>query len=132
MVPLVIVDTSVWVLYFRVPQSADGEEVERLITADEVAMVGVVYAELVQGARDKDELRVLGDRLEALPYLEAKKGTWRSAGQILLSLRRQGRTISVPDALIASLALEGGHQLYTLDEHFQRVPGLRLHEVKTG
>ena len=132
MPPLVIVDTSVWVQYFRVPQSPDGEEVERLIRADQVAMVGVVLAELVQGARDKDELRVLEDRLEALPYLEAKMGTWRSAGQILLSLRHQGRTISVPGALIASLALEGGHQVYTLDEHFQRVPGLKLHEAKTG
>lgn len=35
----------------------------------------------------------------------------------------------IADLLIASLAMEYGHQVYTLDDHFQRVLGLRLYEV---
>jgi hypothetical protein len=33
------------------------------------------------------------------------------------------------DLLIAVLAMEPDCPVYTLDEHFQRVPGLRLHQV---
>ncbi len=46
-----------------------------------------------------------------------------------MQLRGQGRLIPLTDLIIASLALEGDHQVFTLDEHFQRVPGLKLHEA---
>lgn len=126
----VVVDTSVWVQYFRDPQSAHGDEVERLIGAGEVALVGVVYTELVRGARDERELLLLKHRLEALPFIEVSREIWRRAGELLFQLRRQGVSVPLPDAIIAAIALEGGHQLYTLDEHFQRVPGLRVYEAK--
>ena len=126
----VIIDTSVWVQAFRVATSVEKESVERLIRDGDAVMVGVVYAELVRGARDEGEFGLLEERLQAIPFLEASKETWRQAGRLLFDLRRRGQTISLPDALIAALALEGGHQVYTLDEHFQRVPGLGLHEAK--
>lgn len=129
---LVIIDTSVWIQYFRDPDSAEGDEVERLINAGEVAMVGAVYAELVQGARSEKEVLDLEYDLDAFPFLETKKDIWRRAGRLLFDLRRQGLTVPVTDVLIAAVALEGGHHVYTLDEHFRRVPGLRLHEAKTG
>lgn len=36
------------------------------------------------------------------------------------------------DLLVATLVLEDGHEVCTPDEHFQRVPGLRLYEAKTA
>lgn len=128
----VIADTSVWVQAFRTPNSVEKEEVERLIRAGELAMVGVVLAELVRGARDEKELGVLEEKLGALPFLEAGKEIWRLAGRLLFDLRRQGVTLPLADTLIAALALEGGHQVYSLDEHFQRVPGLRVYERASG
>ncbi|MBI2861187.1 MAG: PIN domain-containing protein [Chloroflexi bacterium] len=126
----VIVDTSAWVQYFRVPDSSDGDEVERLISDGEVVMVGVVYTELLQGARSEEEFITVEEKLDALPFLEAGKETWRQAGRLLQYLRRQGQIIPLADALIAVLALEGNHQVFTMDNHFQRVPGLRLYEAK--
>ena len=41
----------------------------------------------------------------------------------------EGRLTPLTDLLIAALALEGEHQVFTLDDHFQRVPGLRLYEA---
>ena len=127
--PPVIVDSSAWIEYFRDPDSAHGDEVERLVKDGDAILVGVVYAELLRGARNEGELRSLDERLEALPFLEAGRETWRRAGQLLFDLRRQGLTIPLTDAVIAALALEGDHRLYTLDEHFQRVPGIRLHQA---
>ncbi len=129
--PSVIVDTSVWVQSFRLPDSPEKQEVERLIQNRDVAMVGPVYAELLRGARDGDEFRLLEETLGALPFLESDKEAWQRTGRLLFDLGRRGVTLSFADALIAALALEGDHQVYTLDEHFQRVPGLRLYEAST-
>lgn len=126
----VIVDTSVWVQAFRAPNSVEKEEVERLIRSGQAVMVGIVGAELLRGARDDRELETLEGRLGALPFLEVSKKTWQEAGRLLFHLRRQGLSVPLPDAIIAALALEGGYQVYTLDEHFRRVPGLRLFEAK--
>jgi predicted nucleic acid-binding protein len=35
--------------------------------------------------------------------------------------------LTLADVVIAAHALEGGHALFTRDEHFRHVPGLRLH-----
>lgn len=126
----IIIDSSAWIQYFRDLSSPVGQEVEGIIESGDALLVGVVYAELVRGVRDDRDLHVLEDNLEGIPFLETGKETWRRAGQLLLDLRRQGRTIALPDAVIAAQALEGDHQVYTQDEHFQRVPGLRLHEAK--
>lgn len=124
---MVIVDTSVWVQAFRVPGSVEKREVEALIRAGEVAMVGVIFAELMRGARDRDGFRDLEEDLDAIPFLEADKQSWRRAGVLLFNLRRQGLTVPLTDAVIAAIAIGGGHEVYTLDEHFQRVPELTLH-----
>ncbi len=132
MVSPVIVDHSAWLQDFRGPDSVEGDEVERLIKDGDAIVVGIVYAELTRGARNQDELHLLEQRLDALPFLDMNKETWRRVGRLLFDLRRQGLTLPPTDALIAAQALESDHDLYTLDEHFQQVAGLRLHEVKGG
>ena len=127
-----IVDTSVWVQAFRAPNSVEKSEVERLIRSGQAAMVGIVATELLRGARDERELDALEGRLGALPFLEVSRSGWQEAGRLLFHLRQQGLSVPLPDALIAALALDGGHEVYTLDQHFRRVPGLRLHEAKTA
>ncbi len=125
----VVVDTSQWVQYFRVAASAEAAEVRRLLALGEVVMVGVVYAELLCGARDETQFRALDEQLDALPFFEMTNTIWRDTGRILSDLQRRGLTIPLPDAAIAALALEHGVQVYTRDDHFQRIPGLELHAV---
>lgn len=129
MVSPCIVDTSVWVQAFRVPNSVEKAEVERLIRSGQAVMVGIVVTELLRGARDERELEALEARLGALPFIQMSSKVWQEAGRLLFHLRARGLSVPLPDAIIAALALEGGHEVYTLDEHFQRVPGLRLHEA---
>ena len=92
-------------------------------------MVGVVLAEILQGARSPQEFDDLHGRLSVLPYVEATQETWARVGALSFQLRQRGQMVALVDLLIAALALEHGHQVYTLDEHFQRVPELRLHEA---
>ena len=127
--PSVVIDTSEWAQYFRVGGSPEAKEVRRLLTARNVVMVGVVYAELLRGARNQSQFRILEEELDALPFVEMSKETWKRAGRLLGDLQRQGLAIPLPDALIAALALEHRLRVFTRDNHLRRVPDLELHEI---
>ena len=125
--PAVVVDTSQWAQYFRVADSPEATEVRQLLASGDVVMVGIVYMELLRGARDQRQLDILEEELEALPFVDVGKATWKRAGLLLGELQRQGLTVPLPDAVIAAQALEHGLQVFTRDEHFQRIPGLQLY-----
>jgi len=126
-VATVIVDTSVWIQFFRVAGSREHLTVAELVRHREVAMVGVVLAELLQGARSQQELEELTRWLTALPYLAETQQTWARVGRLSFLLRQRGAGVPMLDLVIAALALEHGCQVYTRDEHFQRVPGVKLY-----
>ena len=128
---MVIVDSNIWIHYLRTPDTPIGREMVRLLDEQQVAMVGVVLTEVLQGASGDPEFDRLRILLGALPYLEVSKEAWVRSSSILRALRNRGRLIPLTDALIAALALEGDHQVYSLDDHLQRVPRLRAYEVQT-
>lgn len=105
---------------------------DRLLGRNEVVMAGPVLAEVLQGARTTKELQALSNRLTALPYVEMTKGTWGRVGRMAFELRQRGHTVALVDLLIAALAIEHDHQVYTLDDHFQRIPGLKLYAAGAG
>jgi predicted nucleic acid-binding protein len=129
--PMIVIDTSVWVQGFRVSAALERSEVDRLLARDEVAMVGVVMAEVLQGARNPEEFEELRTWLMALPYLEETRQTWVRVGDLSYQLRQRGLAVGVLDLVIATLALEHGCAVYSLDEHFQRIPGLVLYQAGT-
>ena len=125
---MVIVDTSIWIAAFRTRPSQERHEVDALLSAGEVAIIGPVLAELLQGTRNQDEFESLHERLSALPYIEGDHDTWAASGKLSYQLRQEGTSIPLMDVFIATLAMEGGHKLYTQDKHFLRIPGLQLYE----
>jgi predicted nucleic acid-binding protein len=124
---MVTVDTSVRMQAFRVSSSAERSTPDSLLRQNQVVMVGPVLAEILQGARNLEEIDRLRVRLAALPYAAATRETWDQSGALSYQLRQQGETVGLVDLLISALALEYDHQLYTLDDQFQRVSGLRLY-----
>lgn len=126
---MILVDTPVWVQALRVAGSREHRELDHLLASGDVAVVGPVIAEVIQGARDVGQMDRLRRTMGALPYVADTKETWMAAAALSFRLRQSGQTIGVVDALIAALALEGGHSVYTRDTHFERIPGLALHEA---
>ena len=127
----VIPDTSAWIQFFRAGSSPEAAVVRSLLVSDRVMLVGVVYAELMRGARNQEQLEILQDTLQSLPYTETDKDTWTLTGKILYSLERTGERIPVPDALIAAIAIQNDLSVYTQDNHFNRVSDLQLYEPST-
>jgi tRNA(fMet)-specific endonuclease VapC len=58
--------------------------------------------------------------------LDVTKETADVFGQVKDQLQRAGTPIPMNDVWIAAQALETGSVVVTYDEHFKKVPGLRL------
>jgi len=125
----IIVDTCVWIEFFREPESELTLHLKGLLRERKVIMVGMVMAEILQGVKAPKEANLVKQSLEKLPYLEITRDIWEAAGEISASLRGTGVTIPLSDLIIAAVALSGGHEIFTIDPHFFKVDRLRLHNV---
>jgi predicted nucleic acid-binding protein len=124
---MVIADTSVWIPFFNRADSPEKAVLDLLIDADEVALTGVVLAELLQGCRTHSERHTLAGALLALRYYEVTQTTWLRAGDLSAQLLRKGVTLPLSDLIIATVAIERDCLIYSLDAHFKRIPGVRLY-----
>ena len=124
----IIVDTCVWIEFFRKQESRPTLHLKSLLRERKVIMVGMVMAEILQGVKAPKEATLVKQNLEKLPYLEITRDIWEAAGEISASLRVTGITIPLSDLIIAGVALSGDHEIFTIDPHFEKVDGLRLHK----
>ncbi len=124
---MIIADTSVWIPFFNRPGSPEKAALDLLIDVDEVVLVGVVLAELLQGCRTSSERETLSEALLALPYYEVTQSTWLQTGDLSAQLLRRGVTLPLSDLIIAALTIEHHCQVYSLDTHFKKIPGVRLY-----
>ncbi|MBN2265557.1 MAG: PIN domain-containing protein [Candidatus Aminicenantes bacterium] len=117
----VLVDTSVWIDYFRGTSESVAAKLDALLTEAQVCVPGIVAAELIQGAKSDREIRAVEDILEALTVIGHGPGAWVRAGKISRDLKRRGKTVHLVDCYIAVIAAENGCALFTLDEHFRDI-----------
>jgi predicted nucleic acid-binding protein len=122
----ILVDTSIWIEYFNRPESKAGARLEKLIKEGDVCSAGVILTELLQGAKIEKEFNAILESFIVLPFLNTTIDTWIRAGKISFSLRRKGITIPTTDLIIASLAMEHGCSVFTIDPHFEKIPDLKL------
>ena len=129
---MVIADSSVWIVFQRDPASAVGREMDLLLARGDIVMVGPVLAEILQGSRSERELAFFADHLSSLTFRDADQATWVRVGELGFELRRQGLTLAFADLIISALATQYEVPLYTLDQDFQRIPGLQLYKPEAG
>jgi len=123
----VLVDSSVWIDYFRAGRHA--KELEALLDDNRVVTNDLVLAELVPSLHIKRQAQLI----KLLRELE-RKGLlpdWDEIIQLQIACLRQGiNGVGIPDLLIAQHAMQHGLQLMTRDSHFvwlARHSPLRLH-----
>jgi hypothetical protein len=123
----ILVDTSVWIDFFRSADSPHSLHLKQLLREERVILQGLVLAEVIQGIRTQKESGIVKRALQKLPYIEMTREAWEKAGEISASLLRKGITIPLSDVIVASCALSEGLEIFTLDSHFKKIPGLNLH-----
>ena len=114
----VLIDTSVWIKYFRDKPGTFSTRVDEILSKHEVCVPKIVIAELIQGSRSEREISIIQDFMDAFSVIDQKEETWLKSGRLSFNLRKKGKTIHLTDCYIAVIAQEHGCQVYTLDEHF--------------
>lgn len=130
---MILVDTSVWVDFFNASPGWAGTELHRLIADSEpIAVTGIIVTEVLQGlTRDA---RLIERYLSLWNFIEPRGfESYIRAAELYRLARSRAFTLTTVDALIATLALENGARLFTLDKdfsHLSRLSPLRIHFPK--
>ncbi len=115
---MVLVDTSVWIDFFRSVDRTWKGELKKLLISGQVAIIAPLVAELLYGAKgDKERSRIL-DLSASVEIFSTELSQWIEAGKLGRSLRKQGYTLSIIDCLLAAVAQQQGASLWTLDDDF--------------
>ena len=129
---MILVDSSVWIDFLSSRPGPGGQELRRLIEdGAPVALTGVVVTEVLQGL--KRDIKRIEDYLSLFEILEAGGfDTYRNAAAHFRRARSQGLSLTTTDVLIATIAVENGAEVFSLDRDFVRIAhlfGLQLHEL---
>ena len=117
----ILIDTSVWLEYFKNKSSEISEKVEKIPTEREVCIPKIVLAELIQGAKSEREISVIEDFLDAFTIIDQKEDTWINAGRLSYNLKKKGKTVHLADCYFAVMAQEYKCLIFTLDEYFKEI-----------
>ena len=123
----VLLDTSVWIDVLRGKTPGIVAVTQGLLNDDRVLTCGPVMFEIKRGLRPPERNKIL-PLFDALIRLSVDEIVWDAAGDLDASLREKGITIPPMDVIIARICLHHNVFLFTLDEHFRSVPGLKMFE----
>ncbi len=125
---MVLVDTNIIIDYWNNPD----ERLTQVFNEEDVAICGIVEAELLHGARSEKELENIAESISCFEKLPVGE-RWNQLGHMLCRLRRSGVSLPFTDAVIAQVAINNGVSLLTNDNHFKLIaniiPELRLFEL---
>ena len=100
-----LIDSSVWIEYFRPKGSQKVKErVRAVLQKDEAVSCGVIIVEFLRGARNEKDFQVLKESLVSLPQIAIDDTVIQRASRWGFLLDRKGKVVSTTDLLIASAA----------------------------
>ena len=126
----ILIDTSVWIKYFRDKPASLSKRVDEILSRHEVYVPKIVIAELIQGSKSEREISVIEDFVDAFNIIDQREDTWIKTGRLSYSLKKKGRTVNLTDCYIAVIAQENDCHIFSFDEHFKDIQkSLNIHLV---
>lgn len=126
---MIVVDSSALIDFLKGLKTPVTERLRQLeIEQTDFALPAVCYQEVLQGARDEKEWRLLPEYLDTQKILMPRDywSTHRAAARIYYDCRRKGLTIrSSIDCFIAQLVLEEDGVLLHDDRDFESICEVR-------
>ena len=115
-----IVDSSVWIDFFRGVPTPQGVQLRGLLGSEQIGVGGLIIAEVLQGFRNEHDFQSARESLLSCEVfaMVGEKIALRSA-ENYRDLRAQGVTVRrTIDGLIATFVIENGHILLHSDADF--------------
>lgn len=117
---MILVDTSVWIDYFR--EGKHAETLDHLILSDLVCTNEIVLTELIPALSHRKQKEVIESfaALPCIPYTIFWEGI-----RLLQRLNLQNgiNKVGLPDLMIAQHCIVADLELWSLDKHFQLMSG---------
>ena len=130
---MILVDTSVWIDYFRGAITAQTERLDELLGHEPLAIGDLILAEVLQGFADERDFDVARKLLTSLKVVDlGGQEVSIQAARNFRALRRLGVTVrKTIDTVIATRCIESGYDLLHHDSDFEPfVTHLGLRVVK--
>ncbi len=130
----VIVDTCVWSYALRRQPAANAavvDELQVLIMAFRVQMLGVIRQEILSGIRSDAQFAQLKTLLRSFPDRPVLTEDYERAAEYFNLCRSKGIQGSNTDFLICAVAVRTQHLIYTTDrdfEYYARYLPIRLYQ----
>ena len=118
---MILIDTSVWIDFFRGTESLQAHRLEESIrNRENLALCGITLTETLQGIRDDNEYLRVKQYLKPLILLPMGEQVFTLAAELYRELRKQGRTIrKTNDCIIAATAIRHEVPLLHKDKDFE-------------
>jgi len=117
----VLIDTSVWIEFFRKQGTNVSTKLREYLKLNQACYAGPIAVELYQGAKTPKEIQVIDQLFETVPYVEITRTHYHHAGIISQKAAREGKIFSTVDMILAVLAHDEKLLLFSLDSHFKDI-----------
>ena len=121
---MILVDTSVWIDFFRGEKSAQREILHKLIEEEEdIALTEIIITEILQGIKAERDFRKIKTHLLRFPIYKPKGlETYLDAAGIYRNCRKKGKTVrKTIDCIIAVICIENDLILLHKDSDFNQI-----------
>jgi hypothetical protein len=117
---LILVDSSVWIDYFRGRITAQTEKLDRLLGQEPLAIGDLILTEILQGCNDERDFNEARKMLNSLMVVElGGQEIAIRAAKNFRALRGLGVTVrKTIDTVIATRCIESGYDLLHNDRDF--------------
>ncbi len=118
---MIVVDTSVWIDFFRGKESAQHKTMIRLIEEEEdLALTEIIFMKILQGITQDKDFRKVKEFLMDFPIYQPKGlETYINAAQIFRNCRKKGKTVrKTIDCIISAICIESNLLLLHNDKDF--------------
>lgn len=111
---MILIDTSVWIEFFRGKEPYFSKLVG-LIEASDVIAHEVVFGELLQGCKNKSEIAFVIDYWESLNKIVSNR-SFIQAGKLSFENKHLEKGIGIIDSILISETKQRNLKLWTLDK----------------
>jgi predicted nucleic acid-binding protein len=113
---MILVDTSVWVEFFR-QQTPVADHVRVLLNKKAIVTMEPIFSALLYGVSHMKEYEVVQAYWQMLPKIEFKEGSLIEAASLARQRNYHLMGIGVLDAALIRATEEGDHRLWTLNDN---------------
>jgi predicted nucleic acid-binding protein len=112
---MTLVDTSVWIDFFRQSDPSIDKTLSDLLENNEVVALSAVFGELLQGAKNKSEEKTILEFWEYLPKVEEEE-LLIEAGKLSREHGLSAKGVGLLDSCILAASRMNNLQVWSLDK----------------